>query len=578
MKTLQSLLIASFSEAIEAMYGSDLTSTVEVTLATSPQFGHYQCNSALKIAKILKANPREIAVKIIDFISKKYSPFEMELAGAGFINIRFKSDFLSNQLHAMLNTPQLGINQENKHTKVIVEFSSPNIAKELHVGHLRSTIIGESIARLFEYLGFDVLRLNHLGDWGTQFGMLIHYLKTFETAVIDGRKNADLTDLMIWYKKAKALFDTDSEFKKNAQLEVVSLQSGDKLAYSVWEKIVEISKKAYHEIYHLLNVHLKDRGESFYQPYLQDMVNLFEKKDLVEISGGAKCVFMEPFMGRDDKPLPLMLQKSDGAFNYDTTDVAAMWYRIYHDKADRIICVTDSGQSLHFKMVEEACRRAGFFEHKNTRFDHVPFGLVLGADGKKFKTRSGDTEKLIDLLKEAIDEAKKILEQRMPELTAQELNHAAKVLGIDAVKYSDLSSNRIKDYTFSYERMLKFEGNTAPFLIYSYVRAQSIKRKVNLSKETIIGSAIELEHPSEIELGLHLRRFDEALYQYTEDLLPNRLCEYLYELACKFNAFFRDCRCEGDKQQNSRLAICELSSIILKKGLEILGIETLEKM
>jgi len=578
MKTLQSLLIASFSEAIEAMYGSDLTSSVEVTLATSPQFGHYQCNSALKIAKTLKANPREVAQKIIEFISQKHAPFEMELAGPGFINIRFKSAFLSQDIHQMLNTPHLGINKDNKSTKVIVEFSSPNIAKELHVGHLRSTIIGDSIARLFEYLGYDVLRLNHLGDWGTQFGMLIHYLKTYEAEVISGRKNADLTDLMIWYKKSKAYFDTDAEFKKASQLEVVALQSGDKLAHSVWEKIVEISKKAYHEIYRLLKVQLHDRGESFYQPYLQDMVDLFQKRDLLEISDGAKCVFMEPFVGRDDKPLPLMLQKSDGGFNYDTTDVAAMWYRINHDKASRIICVTDSGQSLPFKMVEEACKRAGFFDKNEVRFDHVPFGLVLGADGKKFKTRSGDTEKLIDLLLEAIVEARKILQERMPELQGDDLDHTARILGIDAVKYSDLSSNRIKDYTFSYERMLKFDGNTAPFLIYSYVRAQSIKRKVNISLEQIIGTSIELEHPSEIELALHLRRFDDALYQYTEDLLPNRLCEYLYELACKFNAFFRDCRCEGDKKQNSRLAICELSSSVLRKGLEILGIETLEKM
>lgn len=578
MKTLQSLLMASFAGAIEGIYGSEYLDCNEIVKATSPQYGHYQFNGAMKLAKLLKAKPRDIAQKILEEVQKKCAFFHLEIAGAGFINIRFTNEFLSQQVELMLRTSHLGIDTNHSKTKVIVEFSSPNIAKELHVGHLRSTIIGESIARLFEFLGYDVMRLNHIGDWGTQFGMLIHYLKTFEPGVIDGSKHADLSDLMTWYKKSKAFFDTDSEFKKQAQLEVVALQGGDKIALKVWQKIVQISQKAYHEIYSLLDVKLHDRGESFYQPYLQQMIDFFELKGLVTISSGAKCVFMEQFKGRDDEPLPLMIQKSDGGFNYDTTDIAAMWYRINHDKADRIICVTDSGQSLHFDMVEAACRKAGFFENSQTRFDHVPFGLVLGSDGKKFKTRSGDTEKLIDLLNESISEAEKILEERMPELSEQERHKVAKVLGIDAVKYSDLSTHRIKDYTFSYERMLKFEGNTAPFLLYSYVRAQGIKRKVGVTRDQIVTYTCLLEHDSEIELALHLRRFDEVLNHFVEDLYPHRLCEYLYETACLFNAFFRDCRCDGDRLQNSRLMLCELTSNVMKRGLDILAIETLEKM
>lgn len=578
MKTLQSLLMASFEEAIRAIYGQDFVECNEVVRATSLQFGHYQFNGAMKIAKILKTKPRDIASKIQEEVLKHHPAFSMEIAGAGFINIRFSKEFLSQEMEKMLKASHFGINTNNKDTKVIVEFSSPNVAKELHVGHLRSTIIGESIARLFEFLGYDVMRLNHIGDWGTAFGMLIHYLKTFEPRVVDGTKNADLSDLMTWYKKAKANFDTDEDFKKQSQLEVVALQGGDKVALKVWTRIVDISHKAYHQIYSLLGVRLNDRGESFYQPYLQEMIDLFNRKGLVTISDGAKCVFMDQFKGREGEPLPLMIQKSDGGFNYDTTDIAAMWYRINHDKADRIICVTDIGQSLHFDMIEAACRLAGFFDQRTVRFDHVPFGLVLGADGKKFKTRSGDTEKLIDLLTESIQEAGKILQERMPELSEKQLHDMSKILGIDAVKYSDLSSHRIKDYTFSYERMLKFEGNTAPFLLYSYVRAQSIKRKIGVRRDDIVNYACFVEHESELNLAFHLRRFDETLQSFAEDLYPHRLCEYLYELACLFNAFFRDCHVEGHSSQNSRLVLCELTSNVLKKGLDLLAIETLEHM
>jgi len=570
--------MASFDEAIQAVYGSDLLAMNEVVPATSLQFGHYQCNSAMKIGKALKKNPREIAATLVKQVHSTHPSFEMEVAGAGFINIRFKPEFLSLQVEHMLHTPHFALERADKNSKVIVEFSSPNIAKELHVGHLRSTIIGESIARVFEFLGYDVIRLNHLGDWGTQFGMLIHYLKMFQKEVVEGSREADLADLMRWYKASKALFDADPEFKKLSQLEVVNLQSGDKKAHAVWKKIVDISKKSYREIYRMLDVSLTDRGESFYQPYLGMIIDKLDQKGLMTLSEGAKCVFMEEFKGRDDKLLPLMVQKSDGGYNYDTTDMAAVWYRVEHDKADRIIYVTDSGQSLHFEMIFAASKKAGFFDHHPCRLDHVPFGLVLGADGKKFKTRSGDTEKLVDLLNEAVIEAKKILEERVLGVDEGELQSMAEILGVDAVKYSDLSSHRIRDYTFSYERMLKFEGNTAPFLLYAYVRAQSIKRKVQVKEEAIFGYNCQLEHTSELELALHLRRFDETLYQFTEDLYPHRLSDYLYQLACLFNAFFRDCRVEGDPKQNSRLVLCELTSRVLKKGLELLGLKTLERM
>lgn len=578
MQTLQSLLSAHFDRALRTLYGDQYLACNEILRASSLEFGHYQFNGAMKLAKLLKKSPHTIALAIQEAVAQTHPCFSMSIAGAGFINITFSPQFLSLEVDRMLNSPHLGLDTDHHKTKVIVEFSSPNIAKELHVGHLRSTIIGESIARVFEYLGYTVVRLNHMGDWGTQFGMLIHYLKTFEPGVIAGTKEATLTDLMMWYKGSKTQFDADPEFKKHSQLEVVALQSGQRVALEVWEKIVHISKLAYHEIYALLGVTLCDRGESFYQPYLHKMVDHFSSKGLVQESGGAQCIFMPEFKGRDDQILPLMIQKSDGGFNYDTTDLAAMWYRIHHDRADRIICVTDSGQALHFAMIEQACRLAGFFDERSTRFDHVPFGLVLGSDGKKFKTRSGDTEKLIDLLLTAVDEADKILQERMPELDSSQRQSVAKVLGIGAVKYSDLSTHRIKDYTFSYERMLKFEGNTAPFLLYSYVRALSIMRKIGKSPEQILRGACQLEHPSELQLAFHLRRFDETLYHFVEDLYPHRLCEYLYELASYFNAFFRDCHVEGSQHENSRLMLTQLTAHVLKKGLNLLGLETLERM
>ncbi|HSX12238.1 MAG TPA: arginine--tRNA ligase, partial [Rhabdochlamydiaceae bacterium] len=463
--------------------------------------------------------------------------------------------------------------------RIIVEFSSPNIAKELHVGHLRSTIIGDAIARLFEFLGYDVLRLNHIGDWGTQFGMLIAYLKKKEPEVLTGKKRVGLYELMGWYRAAKKRFDEDPEFKKRAQAQVVLLQGGDEASLEAWQMICDISRKGFAEIYHLLDVKLNERGESFYNPFLSKVVADLEKKGLVTVSNGAKCLFLEGFTTKEGEPLPLIIQKSDGGYNYATTDMAAMRHRIEVEKADRIIVLTDAGQKLHFSMITQAAEKAGYLDSKKVRFDHVPFGLVLSSEGTKFKTRSGETEKLIDLIQEAIDKAKEIFRERLPDASEKEIEQMAQILGVDALKYADLSTHRIKDYVFSYERMLRFEGNTAPFLLYAYVRIQSIKRKVGKEISELIKTAqIQLTHPTEIQLALHVRRFGEVLERVADDLLPHQLCEYLYELAEKFHAFFRDCRVEGSDLEESRVLLCEAAGRILKKGLEILGLKTLEKM
>jgi arginyl-tRNA synthetase len=581
MKTLLFLVREQCTKAITKAFPqlSADDSQAEVTICKE---GHadYQCNSALKLAKILHLSPRDIAQQIISLLQTPLCS-KIELAGSGFINFWIKPEILQKELDAILRDPRLGVEIADPRKRVVVDFSYPNIAKELHVGHLRSTIIGDSIARLLEFLGYDVLRLNHVGDWGSQFGMLIAYLKQEQPDVLSGKKTADLSTFTLWYKQSKKLCDDDPEFKKRAQQEVVALQSGQKESLACWELICKLSRIGFNEIYSLLDVTILERGESFYNPFLKDLISDLEKKDLIQISNGAKCVFPKGFVNRDGEPLPLMVQKSDGGFNYDTTDLAGFRHRIGVEKATWIIIVTDAGQSLHFQLVYQSAVLAKYLDPAKIRFDHVPFGVVLGPDGKKFKTRSGETEKLIDLLTEAVKRAKKVLLEHTKgeNFSDEEIDEISKVLGIDAIKYADLSSNRVRDYVFSYDRMLKFEGNTAAFLLYAYVRILGIMRKTKANPDEILKSYhITLGHPSEIALGLHLRRFSEVLETITEDLLPNHLADYLYVLAEKFNSFFRDCRVEGSPEEKSRLALCELTGRILKQGLFILGLKTVSKM
>jgi arginyl-tRNA synthetase len=581
VKTLLRYLQEQFTLAIGRSFRELPEEVADMAPCNQEGFGHYQCNSALRLAKILKQSPRDVAAAIKEALDERVLErlSQIEIAGPGFINITLSPSFLSVEVEGVLRDPYLGAPRATVPQRVIVEFSSPNIAKELHVGHLRSTIIGDCLARLFEFLGEDVLRLNHVGDWGTQFGMLIAYMQEYEKGAFGEGQRIDLPQLMGWYRKAKELFDRDPQFKKEAQLEVVRLQSNEEGAKKIWKEICLISRRGFQEIYDLLDVEIEERGESFYNPFLKEVVEELERADLVVLSDGAKCVFLDGFINREGEPLPLMVQKSDGGYNYDTTDMAALRYRIFKDRADRIIIVTDSGQSLHFQLIFKAGEKVGWIKDHKPRLDHVPFGLVLGADGKKFKTRSGETEKLMDLLMEAIERARVVIRERIPDCPLEEGEVLAKTIGIGALKYADLSSHRTKDYTFSYDRMLRFEGNTAVFLLYAYVRIEGIKRKTQANMEQVLSSEkIALSHPSEIALGLHLRRFGEVLEEIARDLLPNRLTEYLYELAEKFNAFFRDCRVEGSQEEGSRLLLCETTARILKKGLHLLGLHTVERM
>jgi arginyl-tRNA synthetase len=570
MDSLMNSVASVIQEAAETLFTSAV-GVMEVVKSKDPAFGDYQCNSAMKLSKQLKMSPQVVAGKIVEEIKKRPEKiFEsIEVAGPGFINIRLSPSFLVERLHKVETNP---FGSTKTPQKVIIDFSSPNIAKEMHVGHLRSTIIGDCLSRVFEAKGHDVSRINHVGDWGTAFGMLLAHIILQPEYSIDKVTTYSLTDLMRLYRESKHRFDHDAEFRKAAQLHVVQLQSGNPESLAIWKSICDISRRAYEEIYSLLDVKITERGESFYNPFLAATVEELLQKGLVVSSDGAKCIFVEGFTNREGSPLPLMMQKSDGGYTYDTTDMAALFYRIRHEKAERIIYVTDSGQATHFQMVFKAGKEAGVVG--NVRLDHVPFGLVLGPDGKKFRTRSGDTERLIDLLTAAITQAEDILKAKNPDWSKDEHKEIASILGIGAIKYADLSSHRMSDYVFSYDRMLRFEGNTAAFIMYSYVRAMSIQRRIGSS-----GSFCRaLLHPAEIALAKSLCQFPEVIDDVIETLLPNRLTDYLYSLAEQFNQFFRDCRVEKDPRQNERLFLVNLTGKTLQKGLELLGIQVPEKM
>lgn len=565
----------------------DLTdvSAIELTPATQEKFGHYQLNSAMKLAKTLGVNPRQVAEKIVaafSLLPDYPNAYQLlEIAGPGFINLTLKPEFLASILSHQLQDPRLGVLAPDHPLKVVIDFSSPNVAKEMHVGHLRTTIIGDSLANLLTFMGHDVLRLNHIGDWGTQFGMLIAHLKEVLPEITHSTPpTVELGVLVQWYKDSKKRFDEDPHFKKEAQQEVVALQSGNETSKRAWEHICAISRKAYQHIYDILDIKIIERGESFYNPYLSEIIQDLEQKNLITLSDGAKCMVVPGFTNRENEPLPLILQKTDGGYNYATTDLAALRHRVQVEKGEWLIYVVDAGQTLHFQMIFEAGKMAGYYDPLHTKADHVAFGLVLNSEGKKFKTRSGETERLIDLLTTAVSKAKEKLLEHNPNLSAEELEHSSKILGINAVKYADLSCHRLSDYTFSYEKMLKFEGNTAAFLLYAYARIRSIQRKVKVDIHDLVrhNASVDLEEPAEIALALLVCQFCETLEYTAKELAPNRLTDYLYRLAEKFHVFFHQCRVEGSPKQESRLRLCEAVAQVLHRGMLILGLKPLERM
>ena len=574
-----------FEQALVTTLGSEYAGVDPIlVLASNPKFGDYQSNIALSISKKLGQPPREIATQIIQNLNVSDICQPPTVAGAGFINLTLKPDYLEAQLNAIQVDPRLGIPTAKTPKRVIVDFSSPNIAKEMHVGHLRSTIIGDSIARLLEFLGYDVLRLNHVGDWGTQFGMLIAYLREAYPEALTTADALDLGDLVTLYRQAKSRFDEDEAFQDTARQEVVRLQAGAADAQRAWQLLCEQSRREFQVIYDLLDVHLIERGESFYNPLLPEVVEDLDRLGLLVEDAGAKCVFLEGFTNREGEPLPLIVQKSDGGYNYATTDLAAIRYRIEQDRANWIVYVTDMGQANHFAQVIQVARRAGWIP-EGVELVHVPFGLVLGEGGKKLKTRSGDTVRLRDLLDEAIARARADLEARLQEESRHEteefISAVAQAVGISAVKYADLSQNRTSNYIFSYDKMLALQGNTAPYMLYAYVRIQGISRKGQINFEQMeINTKILLKEEAELTLSKHLLQISEIVSYVEQDLLPNRLCQYLFELSQKFNQFYDRCPVLTAEEplRSSRLVLCELTARTLKLGLSLLGISVIERM
>ena len=567
-----------------------------INQASKEEFGDYQCNVCLVLSKIYKRNPREIAITFIETLkeNKKISNLceDLEIAGPGFINIKLKNNVLIEEIKSNIKCPRAGVplsHKNNSHSqkKVIVDFSSPNIAKEMHVGHLRSTIIGDSISKIFEFRGYIVLRLNHIGDWGTQFGMLITQLKDLYSSDLKEIDRIKISDLVEFYKASKKRFDNDTEFQKKSREEVVKLQSGDEKSIEAWKLLCNQSRKEFDQIYKTLNIKIKERGESFYNPFLKSIIEDLNYKRILVEDQGAKCVFLDGMTNKEGNPLPLIIQKKDGGFNYATTDLAALRYRFdkepYGDNAARIIYVTDHGQSNHFAGVFQVAKRANWIP-KDCEVNHVPFGLVQGIDGKKLKTREGDTIKLKDLLSESVKRAKEDLLKRLENESRFESDNfilnTSKVIGIGAVKYADLSQNRITNYQFSFEKMLSLNGNTAPYLLYTLVRISGINRKNNMSEEAINLESISYSHDLEWKLIRKLLKFDEVIISIEKDLMPNRLCNYLFELCKTFNRFYDQVPIlKGEIDTKiSRLTLCALTEKTLKLSLELLGIETLERM
>uniref|UniRef100_A0A665TM61 Arginine--tRNA ligase, cytoplasmic n=1 Tax=Echeneis naucrates TaxID=173247 RepID=A0A665TM61_ECHNA len=577
-----------FGEAIRTSCPELENPPLAVTPNQQPKFGDYQCNSAMAMAQMLKAkglkvSPREIAEKIIQNLPDNELVQKTEIAGPGFINIHLKKTFVSKLLsHLLINGAQPPPLAARK--KVVVDFSSPNIAKEMHVGHLRSTIIGESMSRLFEFLGYDVLRLNHVGDWGTQFGMLIAHLQDKFPDYLT--VSPPISDLQAFYKESKKRFDEDEDFKKRAYQCVVRLQSKEPDFIKGWNLICDVSRREFQKVYDCLDIKLIERGESYYQELMTEVVKEFDGKGLTQMDEGRKLVFVP------GQSIPLTIVKSDGGYTYDTSDLAAIRQRLFEEKADIIIYVTDSGQATHFQVVFAAAQMIGWYDPQVTRVEHAGFGVVLGEDKKKFKTRSGDTVRLMDLLEEGLKRSMDKLKEKERDkaLTPEELVKAQRAVAFGCIKYADLSHNRINDYIFSFDKMLDDRGNTAAYLLYAFTRIRSIARLANID-EAMLKKAAEtteviLDHEKEWKLGKCILRFPEILQKILDDLLLHTLCDYLYELATTFTEFYDSCYCvEKDRQTGEvikvnmwRMLLCEATAIIMAKGFEILGINPVQRM
>jgi len=568
---LRDTLERKISEALCAASGENACQAL-INYSKSLQFGDYQANGVMPLAKRLGRNPRELGEEVLQQLDLGALAEKVELAGPGFINIFISKDYL-NQALASLDKTRL-VPQSQEAQTIVIDYSSPNLAKEMHVGHLRGTIIGDAIARTFTWMGHKLIRQNHFGDWGTQFGMLITFMLELDDP------QAELENLEIFYREAKQRFDQDPEFARKSRENVVKLQSGDPQCLALWQEFIKVSIAHCQQLYSALNITLSESDivpESFYNDKLAGIVDSLKQQELLQESEGAQCVFLEEFRNKDGDPLPTIIQKSDGGYLYATTDLAAIQHRCQTLAADRILYVVDARQSLHFQQVFAVARLAGLASD-SCSLEHLSYGTMMGKDGKPFKTRSGGTVKLIDLIEEGMERALKVVEEKNPTLSEDEKRSVAHTVGISAIKYADLSKNRNSDYVFDWDQMLAFEGNTAPYLLYAYARIRSIFRKAELDPDAEY--SIVLSATEERALALKLLQFAELINDLMSECFPNQLCLYLYELSGSFMAFYEACpvlKAEGSSKE-SRLGLCQLTSLTLKQGLNLLGIETLERM
>ena len=575
--TIRQLIQQALSQLVtEGVLPEGLSPAIQVENAKDKTHGDFASNIAMMLAKAAGMKPRDLAEKLIAALPADEQISKVEIAGPGFLNFFQNTQALAARLDAALADARLSVRKTGPAQRTVVDLSAPNLAKEMHVGHLRSTIIGDGVANVLEFLGDTVIRQNHVGDWGTQFGMLLAYLQE-QPATSD-----ELSDLEDFYRAAKKRFDESEEFAERARALVVKLQAGDAECLSLWTKFKDISLSHCQKVYDLLNVKLTPAdvmGESAYNDDLANVVNDLKATGLLVESNGAQCVFLEEFRTADDTPLPVIVQKAGGGYLYATTDLAAIRYRSKVLKADRALYFVDQRQALHFQQVFEVARRAGFV-HDGMQLEHMGFGTMNGADGRPFKTRDGGTVKLIDLLEEAKERAYTLVKEKNPELAEDELRTIAKAVGISAVKYADLSKHRASDYSFNFDQMLSFEGNTAPYLLYAYTRVAGVFRKLGTPFDASKGQIV-LEAAQEQELAARLAQFGEILNNVAEKGTPHVLCAYIYDLAGLFSSFYENCPILGAdsaEQQQSRLRLAALTGRTLKQGLDLLGLETLERM
>ncbi|MHC0464210.1 arginine--tRNA ligase [Kosakonia cowanii] len=575
---IQALLSEKVSQAMIAA-GAPAECEAQVRQSAKVQFGDYQANGVMAVAKKLGMAPRQLAEQVLTHLSLDGIAHKVEIAGPGFINIFLAPEFLAENVDRALKSDRLGVSVPQPQT-IVVDYSAPNVAKEMHVGHLRSTIIGDAAVRTLEFLGHDVIRANHVGDWGTQFGMLIAFLE------LKQQENAGemaLADLEGFYREAKKHYDEDAAFAERARSYVVKLQGGDEYCREMWRKLVDITMSQNQQAYERLNVTLTRKdvmGESLYNPMLPGIVADLKAKGLAVESEGATVVFLDEYKNKEGEPMGVIIQKKDGGYLYTTTDIACAKYRYETLHADRVLYYIDSRQHQHLMQAWTIVRKAGYVP-ESVPLEHHMFGMMLGKDGKPFKTRAGGTVKLSDLLDEALERARRLVAEKNPEMPADELEKLANAVGIGAVKYADLSKNRTTDYVFDWDNMLAFEGNTAPYMQYAYTRVLSVFRKAGIEEQVLENAQVAIREDREAQLAARLLQFEETLSVVAREGTPHVMCAYLYDVAGLFSGFYEHCpilTAESDEIRLSRLKLALLTSKTLKLGLETLGIETVERM